>query len=462
MSGTFQALTSRDYRLFAGGQAISVSGVWMQKLAQAWLVLVVTNSSFMVGVTVALQQLPTLFLTAAGGAMADRFERRTLLIITNLLGMIPALALGTVAGLHVAQPWMVMAAAFVQGLIDALEKPTRMTLANDLVGPEMLTNAVVLNNIIQNVGKLVGPAAAGIVIATAGVPAAFFINAASFVPVVIGLMFIRPAYATDRVGQSDFGLRDTLRYVASRREIVVALALTAVVGLFGYNFQVLIPVLFRNVFHGGATAAGLGLTAMGLGAVVGGVALAGRIRATSLGLLASSGAFGIGLVLLAAAPDRWAGYAACFVAGAISVAFAATSGARLQLASDPAMRGRIMGLYVTALAGTSPAGGPLTGAISQLTSARVAFAVCAAAIGVAVLVAYRFSVRDGGPVEVPGESVAVDASPGISASGARAPAARAERRAVPPGGARRDVLSLRRGTRWHGAANPRGARGRVR
>lgn len=407
MSATFRALSSRDYRLFAVGQAISVTGVWMQKLAQAWLVLVVTDSSFMVGLTVALQQLPTLFLTATGGAMADRLPRRTLLIVSNALGMIPALALGTVAWLHIAQPWMVMTAAFVQGVIDALEKPTRMTLVNDIVSPELLTNAVVLNNIIQNVGKLVGPATAGIVIGVAGVATAFFANAVSFVPMVIGLLLIRPVYMKERVTRRESGLRDTLKYVARHREIATALVLTAVVGLFGYNFQVLIPVLFRNVFHGDATAAGLALTAMGFGAVVGGVVLAGRIRAGAVGLIVSSAAFGVGLVLLAVAPDLWSGYAVCFVVGAISVVFSAISGARLQLAAEPRMRGRIIGLYVMALAGTSPAGGPLTGAIAQVSSARVAYAICAGVILVAAVVAYRVSRSAATPVGGPDEAGAV-------------------------------------------------------
>lgn len=389
LSRTFRALESRDYRLFAAGQAISVSGVWMQRFAQAWLVLELTDSSLMLGLTVALQQIPLLLFTVSGGALADRFDRRRILIVSNACGMLPALAIGATVALDLVQLWMVWAAAVVQGLVDALEKPARMSLVNDIVGPKLLTNAVILNNSIQNTGKLIGPAVAGIVIGAAGMSVAFFVNAATFVPVVVGLWMIRPKYIDERTTKWQGGIRHTLGYVAKRRPLAVALGLTAVVGVFGYNFQILVPVMFKGEFGDDAAAAGFGLACLGLGGVLGGLAAAGKLRATARGLVLSAAGFGLGLALLGLAPVLGVAYGASFVVGVLSVIFAATSGAHIQLSVDREMRGRMMGLYVLALGGTSPFGGALMGAIAEWTSGRIAFLVAAGTMLVACAGAYR-------------------------------------------------------------------------
>lgn len=389
LSSTFRALSSRDFRLFAGGQAISASGVWMQRLAQAWLILMLTDSGFMLGLIAALQLLPTLLLTPVGGALADRFDRRQILIATNLCGMLPALALGAVVWLDVAHWWMVMAAALVQGLVDALDRPARMTLVNDIVGPGMLANAVTLNSVIQQGGKLVGPAVAGILIGAVGISAAFFANAASYLPVVIGLLLIRPAHADQAPRSGQTGLSDTLHYVAGRRELAIALGLAGIVGFFCLNFQVLMPLLFRDVLGGEAEAVGLALTCMGLGGVVGGLVVAGGVKAGAKSQAASVGALGATLMGVASAPTLEFGYAASFVAGAASVTFAATSGAHIQLAADRHMRGRMMGLYVLALGGSSAIGGPMQGGIAELTNARVPFVIASCATLIACLVACR-------------------------------------------------------------------------
>jgi MFS family permease len=389
LSATFGALSSRDFRLFACGQAISVTGTWMQKLAQAWLVLLLTHSSFAVGLTVAVQQLPTLFLTPFGGYLADRFERRHILIITAVCGALPALALGALMRAHLIQVWMVLAAALFQGLTDAVEKPTRLTLANDIVASDHLTNAVMLNNIIQDSGKLAGPAIGGIIIATAGVSAAFFANAVSYLPVIVGLALMHPAVPAERATTSRGNLRGTLRYVAGRRDLAIALSLTAVLGIFAYNFSVLVPVFFRDVFAADARATGLGLTCMGLGGVVGGVLVAGRMKISLQRVVLTAAVFGIALTMLALAPTIWLGYAGIFLVGAASTTFLSVSGAQIQLGADPAMRGRVTGLYVLALAGSSPIGGPMQGAIAEWASARVAFGVAAAATFVTCAVVIR-------------------------------------------------------------------------
>ncbi|MDT5200081.1 MAG: hypothetical protein QOH34_1603, partial [Mycobacterium sp.] len=185
LTSTFSALAVRDYRRFAFGQAISVSGTWMQKLAQAWLVLELTNSPLLLGVTVAMQQLPTLLFTTVGGALADRFDKRTILLWMAIGATLPALAVGVLVQLHLVQVWIVMLAALIQGLLDAVDKPARLTVVNDIATPATLTNAVMFNGIIQDSGKVAGPAIAGILIASVGISAAFFINALSYLPVIV-------------------------------------------------------------------------------------------------------------------------------------------------------------------------------------------------------------------------------------------------------------------------------------
>lgn len=361
----------------------------MQRLAQAWLVLVLTDSGFMLGLIAALQQLPTLLFTATGGALADRFDRRRILIATNLCGMLPAIALGAVVWLDVAHWWMVMVSALLQGLVDALDRPARMTLVNDIVGPGILANAVTLNSVIQQGGKLVGPAVAGILIGTAGIPAAFFANAVSYLPVIVGLLLIRPKHADQASRDGKTGLPDTLRYVAGRRELAIALGLAGIVGFFCLNFQVLMPLLFRDVLGGDADAVGLALTCMGLGGVVGGLAVAGGVKADARTQAASTGVFGVTLMVVAFAPTLGFGYVASFAVGAASVTFAATSGAHIQLAADSQWRGRMMGLYVLALGGSSAIGAPMQGGIAEVTNARVPFVIASCATLMACLVAFR-------------------------------------------------------------------------
>lgn len=388
-SSTLRALSSRDFRLFAGGQAISASGVWMQKLAQAWLILVLTDSGFMLGLTAALQHLPSLLITPMGGALADRFDRRRILIFSNLCGVFPAAALGVVVWLDVVHWWMVIVAALFQGLIDALDRPARMTFVNDIVGPRMLANAVTLNNVIQQSGKLIGPAIGGVLIGAAGISAAFFANAVSYVPVVVGLLLIRPAHAEVGSPIRKLGLAGTMRYVARRRELAIALGLAGIVGFFCFNFQVLIPLLFRDVLGGDAKAVGYALTSMGLGGIVGGLAVAGRMKADAKSQALSAGAFGTTLGLMSIAPGLGFGYAACIAMGAASVTYASTSGAHIQLAADRHMRGRMLGLYLLAFGGSSTIGGPMQGGIAELTNARVPFAIAACATLMASFVAYR-------------------------------------------------------------------------
>ena len=191
LAATFASLRTRNYRLFFIGQSVSVTGTWMQKLAQGWLVLELTNSGAWLGITLAVQQLPTLVLTPWGGVLADRYSKRTILICTATASIIPAVMLGVLTLTHHIDIAIVLGLALLGGIIDAFEKPARQSFPSEMVGHEQLTNAVMLNNVMQDTGKVLGPAIAGVLIAAAGLPSTFLINAASFLPVIVGLLLMR-------------------------------------------------------------------------------------------------------------------------------------------------------------------------------------------------------------------------------------------------------------------------------
>ncbi|HEX7827468.1 MAG TPA: MFS transporter [Mycobacterium sp.] len=392
LNSTFSALGVRDYRRFAVGQAISVSGTWMQKLAQAWLVLELTNSPVLLGVTVAMQQLPTLLFTTVGGALADRFDKRTILLWMAVGATMPALAIGVLVQLHLIQVWIVLLAALIQGLFDAVEKPARLTVVNDIATPATLTNAVMFNGIIQDSGKVAGPAIAGLLISSVGISAAFFINALSYVPVIVALLLIKPHVPAGPVAtfKAMGNLTGTLRYVAGRPKLAAALALMTVAGLLAYNWNVLLPTLTRDVFRGDARIVGFAFTCMGLGAVLGGVALAGFLKPGSRRLIINGCAFAASLVLLGLAPTLGVAYVLLFGVGALSVTFRATATALLQLYADPQMRGRVISLLVLATAGTTPIGGPIIGFICEHASPRVACMVGGIGTALAALACFVY------------------------------------------------------------------------
>ncbi|ULN47432.1 MFS transporter [Mycolicibacterium goodii] len=373
LAATFSALSIRDYRRYALGQAISVSGTWMQKLTQAWLILELTDSPLLLGITVAGQQLPTLLFTTVAGVLADRYSKRTILLWTAIGGMLPALMLGILVWIDVVNIWIILAAAVAQGFADAIDKPARLTFVNDIATPETMANAVTLNSIIQNSGKIAGPAVAGVLISAVGVSTSFFLNAASYLPVVIALLSIRPrAQVTTGTVRAKGHLGETLRYVSARPHIAAALVLMAVSGLLTFNWNVLLPTLARDTFGGDARVVGFAFTSMGVGAVFGGLALAGALRGTSKWLILNGCVLGAALSLTGLMPTVTIAYALLFVVGAASVTFRSTATTLLQLHSDPGVRGRIISLLVLATNGTTPLGGPLIGWICAHANPRVA------------------------------------------------------------------------------------------
>lgn len=393
-SRTFRSLGVRNYRLYFLGQIVSMSGTWMQSVAQAWLVLELTGSGIALGTVTALQFLPTLVLGPWGGLIADRVDKRRLLIWTQSAAALLALVLGVLVVTHVVTLWMVYALALGLGLVTMIDMPTRQTFVMEMVGREHVTNAVSLNGVIVNASRIVGPAVAGTLIATVGVGICFLVNAGSYLAVIAGLFMMRPrelqrgAITTRQGGQ----LRAGLRYVWRTPELRTPLLLMAVVGAIAYNFSVLLPLMVRFAYHAGAGAFGVLFAVMGAGAVVGGLAVAAWGMANRRLLAGAAIALGGFLALAALAPSLGFEMAAMLPIGVASTAFIAVSNSLLQLGATPEMRGRVMGLFAVVFLGTTPIGGPLVGWIAEQLGPRAALGIAAgvtAAAGTIFFVSLR-------------------------------------------------------------------------
>jgi len=394
---TFASLSIPNYRRYIGGQSISLIGTWMQMTAQAWLVLTLTHSSTALGVIIALQTLPVLLLAPYGGVIADRIDKRRLMIVLQTAMGLQALALGILTVTGVVKVWEIGVLAVLLGVNNAFENPSRQSFVLELVGPEHLRNAVSLNSVLVNVARAIGPAVAGILIATVGTGVCFLVNAASFVAVVASLatmdrVALNPTAPTRRESGQ---LRAGLSYVRSRRELAVPLLMMGVVGCLTYEFQVSLPVMASRGLHSGATGFGFMTAAMGLGAVIGGLFVAAHGRIGRRPLTVAAAAFGVAMALATVAPSLAFELVALALAGAASIAFMSTSNSTLQLGSDPSMRGRVMALWFVAFQGTTPIGGPIVGWVMAVLGARAGLGLGAitclvvAAAGAALLRAER-------------------------------------------------------------------------
>jgi MFS family permease len=384
-------LRTRNYRLYFSGQVVSVPGTWLQTVAQAWLVLQLTASGTALGVTVALQTVPVLVLGAWTGSVADAIDKRRLLLTTQAAQGGLALALGLLTVTGAVELWMVWVLAFGLGLARAFDTPTRQAFVSELVTGEALPRAIGINSTVVSAARMAGPAAGGAIIAVFGVGPCFLINAASFVGPLVALAAMDPArlHRPETVpARSPGAARAGLRYVGSRRDLLVPLSMMAVVGTLAYEFQVTIPLMAHSAFHLGATGFGLLYAAMGAGSVLSGVLLAGRLAPRVRTLTATAAAFGVGLAAAAAAPGPVAAAACLAFAGAASVVYSATTNATLQLRAEPHMRGRVVALYIMAFMGSTAVGGPLVGVVGEVLGARASLAVgavgCAAAVAVAL------------------------------------------------------------------------------
>jgi MFS family permease len=371
---TFSSLKVRNYRLYFTAQIISVSGTWMQTVAQAWLVLHLTGSSVDLGLVVGLQFLPMLLFGPIGGLVADRINKRRLLYATQIGGGVLALVLGALVVSHSVELWQVYLLALLLGFVNVFDNPARQTFVMEMVGRDDVPNAVSLNTVVMNTSRVVGPAIGGVVIVVFGLGACFFINAASYVAVLVGLSMMRPKelFPTEKVARAKGQIREGFRYVWRTPSLRNTLLAITLIGIFAYNFTVTLAVLAKVTFHGGAGTYSLLTSCMGFGAVIGGLFAAHRARPTPRLLQVLALIFGGLLAAVALAPSLLTASIFIVFMGAASIGFIATANATLQLTADPHMRGRVMALYAMAFLGTTPIGAPLVGAIAQWTNPRVA------------------------------------------------------------------------------------------
>jgi MFS family permease len=392
---TFASLKIRNYRLYFISQAISFTGTWMQKLAVAWLVLELTQSGTWLGATLALQQLPTLLLAPWGGVLADRFSKRTIMTWMAVAAMVPAVLLGVLTLAGNSSVYLVMGLALLGGFVDAFDKPARQSFPSEMVDAPRLANAVMLNSVVQDAGRVVGPAIGGVLIAFVGLAPTFFINAVSFVTVIVGLLLMRPGELAHppRPPRSKGDLRAGLAYVRANPQLLGPLALLTCVGLVAINFQVLLPLLGHETFNGDARTVGYLLAALGAGSVVGGLALAGVLTASVGRIIGAAVVLGVLFVATGLSPTVSAALGAVFVLGASSMVYKSLTSTWLQLTAAPAMRGRVLALLVVALGGTTPVGAPLIGWLAEQFGARLTFVFAGGCTAVAALVTYFYARR---------------------------------------------------------------------
>jgi len=425
---TFRSLRVRNFRLFWIGQMVSVSGTWMQTVAQNWLVLSITGSGVALGVTVALQFLPMLLFGMWGGLVADRFDKRRVLLVTQVVPMLLALVMFVLVVTGAVALWMVYTLAFLLGLVFMVDMPTRQSFVVELVGPDELPNAVGLNSAMFNTGRVVGPALAGVLIATVGTASTFLVNALSYVAVLFALGAMRPVelYPQARADRAPGAIRAGLRYVWSTPVLRSTLLLVAVIGTFGMNFTVVLPLLARYTFDGGAPLYGWLTSLMSLGSLFGALTAARRVGPTRRLLIGSGAAFGALTLLSSLAPSPLLAGAVLVTVGVAIMLFLATANTTLQLACAPVMRGRVMALYGLVFLGSTPLGGPFLGWLSGRWGARWGLAFSGAASLVAAVVAAAPTLarrwqgaRDGGTgvagVGAPGGVVDGDPSTGYAA-----------------------------------------------
>jgi len=419
---SLRSLAIPNYRRYYAGQLVSLSGNWMQTVAETWLVLKLTGSGVAVGAAAALQFLPMLLGATWGGLLADRLPKRRLLVATQALMALPALALFALTASGPVAVGVVYAAILARGAVNAVDHPTRQAFLVEVVGRDSLLNAVSLNAALVNAARVFGPALAGIVIALAGVAPCFALNALTFAFMIVVLLRLDPRAlrptepAPRRPGQ----LRRVFAHVRATPELRIPLALMALVGTLAFNYQVVLPLLARFAFDGGPAAYAALTTAMGAGAVAGALAMGARGGPTPAFTARAAAVFGLAMIPVALAPSLPVALVALVAVGAASVAFAASVNTSLQLASRPRMRGRVMALYATVFLGSTPIGAPLCGWLAGWAGPRAALVLGAVAALAGAGLARRAYRRAGIDPHAPAGASPV---PVVAPAAARTPAA---------------------------------------
>ncbi|WP_141926284.1 MFS transporter [Haloactinospora alba] len=373
----FRSLAVRNFRLFAGGQVVSNTGTWMQRIAQDWLVLQLSGGSgIALGLTTALQLLPMLLLGLWGGTLVDRLGKRRLLFVTQASQSVLALALGVLATAGIANVWHVYVFAFALGIVTVVDNPARQTFAVEMVGKRDLPNAIALNSASFQLGRVVGPAVAGLLIAAIGSGPVFVLNAFSFSATLVALALMRPAelHTTEPAPRDKGQVRQGLRYLLGRRDLVLLLVMTAFLQMFGSNVQNQIALMTNNVFTAGADAFGIAAAALAVGALAGALLAARRERPRLRVVLAGALVFGATQVGAAVAPG-YPGFTAVLVPmGVAFLMFTTSLNAFFQLSVDPQLRGRVMSMYMLVFLGMAPIGSPIVGVLADAFGPRTSLA----------------------------------------------------------------------------------------
>ncbi|TFV63387.1 MFS transporter [Geodermatophilus sp. DF01-2] len=403
-TGAFRSLRVRNYRVYAAANLVSLTGTWMQRIGQDWLVLQLSDDNGVaLGLITALQFGPTLLLSLYGGVLADRYAKRRLLVATQTLMGLLALLLGVLVAIDGIALWHVFVLAGALGAVSAVDAPVRQAFVAEMVGPELLANAVSLNSTIFNSARLIGPSVAGLVIAVAAgdTAPAFFLNAASFAFTIAALLSMRPGelHPSPALGRRRGQLREGLAYTWSRPDLVLAMGLAFVVGTFAFNYQVTIALMTREVFDLGAGAFGLLSTCFAVGSLSGALLSTRRsARPRQRFLVVAAVVFGLFTIVCGLAPGfLW--FAVLLVpAGAAGLVFSVANNSFVQLGVDPQMRGRVMALYFMCFMGGTPVGAPVIGWVSEHLGAPWGFILggavaMAAGTGAAAWLARGRSVR---------------------------------------------------------------------
>jgi MFS family permease len=395
MKGTFRSLHSFNYRLWAGGALVSNIGTWMQRVAQDWLVLtqLTDQNATAVGVVMALQFGPALLLLPLTGYAADHLDRRKILFVTQAAMGLLALGLGLLTITGLVQLWHVYGFAFLLGCTAAFDAPARQTFFSELVGEAALSNAVALNSASFNIARLIGPAVAGVLIASVGTGWAFVINAGSYVAMLgaLSLLRIGELRRRDRAVRVPGGFVEGFRYVWKRPDLKAALWMLFLISTFGLNFPIFISTMSVKAFHVGAGRYGLLTSMMAVGSVVGALLSARREQPKMKHLLAGAVVFGVGCALAALASSYLLFGMALFVIGISAQTFTTSTNSLVQLSTEPAMRGRVIAILLAVLMGTTPLGAPVVGWVADIFGPRWALGIAAvsgfaaAAVGISYL-----------------------------------------------------------------------------
>jgi MFS family permease len=383
------SLHERNYRLFFFGQLVSVAGTWMQTVAQSFVVLDLTHSGTQLGLTTAARFLPMFLFGPLGGVFADRLDKRRVLYVTQSLSGLLAGVFAVLLATGSIKLWTVYLLAVALGFVNVFDNPARQSFISEMVSPQDLPNAVTLNSVAMNMARVFGAALGGVIAAAIGLALCFTCNALSFAAVLISLAVMRKSelFPAKPIAREKRQVRQGLSYVKSTPELLIPLVMIAVIGTLAWEFNVTLPLMASQVFHGGAAAYGVMASVMGAGAVVGGLISAARPRPRARALCLAATGWGIAILAAAVAPNLTIELIAMVFVGYGSITFNSLAKTTLQLAARPDMRGRVMALWALAWLGSTPIGGPIVGWVGQSVGARWALVIGGAAALISGLLA---------------------------------------------------------------------------